>query len=101
MPSPTNIAAALFSLDAVYVLTGAVLWVFAALNFRDRDNANRKGSALFWLVLGAIFVLGGVMPHWLTGLLVLLMVGLDGAGRVGHKARAEGRTPSGQAAPKG
>ena len=47
MPSLTNITAALFSLDAVYVLTGLVLWVFAALNFRDRDNANRKGSALF------------------------------------------------------
>jgi uncharacterized membrane protein len=101
MPSLSNIAAALFSLDAVYVLTGLVLWVFAALNFRDRDNANRKGSALFWLILGVIFVLGSVMPHWLTGVLVLLMVGLDGAGRVGHKGRAEGTTKSGQAAPKG
>jgi uncharacterized membrane protein len=100
MPSPANIAGALFSLDAVYVLTGLVLFVFAALNFRDRDNANRKGSALFWLVLGIIFVLGGVMPHWLTGVLVLVMVGLDGAGRVGHRPRAEGTTKSGQAAPK-
>ncbi|HEX8338660.1 MAG TPA: DUF979 family protein [Pyrinomonadaceae bacterium] len=100
MPSLTNIAAVLFSLDAVYVLTGLVLWVFAALNFRDRENANRWGSALFWLTLGVIFVLGSVMPHWLTGLLVLLMVGLDGAGRVGHKARAEGATKSGQAAPE-
>ena len=101
MPSLANIAAALFSLDAVYVMTGLVLFVFAALNFRDRANANRKGSALFWLILGAIFILGSVMPHWLTGVLVLVMVGLDGAGRVGHKARAEGTTKSGQAAPKG
>ena len=100
MPTLSNIAAAIFSLDAVYVLTGLVLWVFAALNFRDRDNANRRGSALFWLILGVIFILGSVMPHWLTGLLVLLMVGLDGAGRVGHKARAEGTTKSGQAAQK-
>jgi len=100
VPSLTNISAVVFSLDAVYVLTGLVLWVFAALNFRDRDNANRRGSALFWLTLGAIFILGSVMPHWLTGLLVLLMVGLDGAGRVGHKARAEGTTKSGQAAQK-
>jgi uncharacterized membrane protein len=100
MPSLTTIAAALFSLDAVYVLTGLVLWVFAALNFRDRDNANRRGSALFWLILGAIFLLGSVMPHWLTGVLVLLMVGLDGAGRVGHKSHAEGTTKSGQVAPK-
>ena len=101
MPSTTNITAALLSLDAVYVLTGVVLWVFAALNFRDRENANRAGSALFWLVLGAVFVFGSLLPHWLTGALVLLMVGLDGAGRVGHKARAGETTKSGQAVPKG
>jgi uncharacterized membrane protein len=96
-PQLSNLTGALFSLDAVYVLTGLVLWVFAALNFRDRANAHRTGSALFWLVLGAIFMLGSLMPHWLTGLLVLLMVGLDGAGQVGHKARpGEETTKTGQ-----
>ena len=100
MPPLANITAALFSLDAVYVLTGFVLFVFAWLNFRDPENANRRGSALFWLALGVIFALGSVMPHWLTGLLVLLMVGLDGAGRVGHKAGEGGTTKSGQAAQK-
>ncbi|HEY0173106.1 MAG TPA: DUF979 family protein [Pyrinomonadaceae bacterium] len=100
MPSPTNITAALFSLDAVYVLTGLVLWVFAALNFRDRDNAKRAGSALFWLVLGIIFALGSLMPHWLTGLLVLFMVGLDGAGRVGHKSRQGATNGAGQRVPE-
>ncbi len=100
MPSLTNIAAALFSLEAVYVLTGLVLFVFAALNFRDRANANRGASALFWLVLGVIFILGGVMPHWLTGLLVLVMVGLDGAGRVCHRPREGETTKSGQVAQK-
>ena len=100
MPTLSNIAAALFSLDAVYVLTGLVLWVFAALNFRDRANANRLGSALFWLVLGVIFIAGSLMPHWLTGALVLLMVALDGAGRVGHRARKGETTKSGQPVPK-
>jgi len=101
MPPLTNITAALFSLDAVYVLTGLVLFVFAWLNFRDRGNANRSGSALFWLALGVIFTTGSLMPHWLTGLIVLLMVGLDGAGRVGHKAREGETTKSGQAVQKG
>ncbi|MCA1567693.1 MAG: DUF979 domain-containing protein [Acidobacteria bacterium] len=100
MPSLTNITAALFSLDTVYVLTGLVLWVFAALNFRDRANANRASSAFFWLVLGIIFALGSVMPHWLTGVLVLLMVGLDGAGRVGLKPRKGETTKTGQVAQK-
>lgn len=88
MPSLTAFTNVVFSLDAVYIMTGVVLWVFAALNLRDR----RTGNALFWLVLGVIFALGSFMPHWLTGLLVLSMVVLDGAGRVGHKAGSEATT---------
>jgi uncharacterized membrane protein len=99
MPSLTAFTNVVFSLDAVYIMTGVVLWVFAALNLRDR----RTGNALFWLVLGIIFALGSFMPHWLTGLLVLSMVVLDGAGRVGHKAgseattKHEGKTKQGEA----
>ena len=76
---------ALVSLNTVYVLTGLVLLVFAALNFKDRSNKHRNGTALFWLILGLIFTLGSLLPYWLTGLLVLVMVAIDGAGRVGHK----------------
>lgn len=78
----SSIASALFSLDAVYVLTGLVLWVFAAMSFRDRANKRRKGTGLFWLILGAIFVFGSSLPYWITGLLVLTMVGIDGTGGV-------------------
>ena len=78
----TMILKALFSLDMVYVLTGIVLWIFAAMTFAGRGNARRIGSGCFWFTLGLIFVGGSLMPHWLTGLLVLVMVGLDGAGRV-------------------
>jgi uncharacterized membrane protein len=35
-------------------------------------------------MLGVIFAGGSIMPHWLIGLLVLAMVAIDGAGRVGH-----------------
>lgn len=72
----------LFSLDAVYALTGAVLMVFAWINFKDRTRARRVGSALFWLTLGIVFIAGSFMPHVVTGMLVLLMVMIDGAGRV-------------------
>jgi len=77
-----TIADKLFSLDSVYVLTGLVLWVFAAMAFRDRANKRRRASGTFWSVLGIIFVFGSVMPHWLTGLLVLAMVSIDGLGGV-------------------
>lgn len=80
--------AAFFTFDAhrmleiVYVITGLVLMVFAGLTFRDQKNPRRIGSSLFWLTLAIVFLLGSIMPHWLTGLLVLVMAGLDGAGRV-------------------
>lgn len=80
----------LFSLDAVYLLTGIVLFIFAAMTFADQTNPRRIGSGLFWLVLGLIFAAGGVMPYWLTGLLVLLLVTLDGSGQVG-KSEAQSR----------
>lgn len=81
-----SIADSVFSLNSVYVLTGLVLWVFAGLTFRDRANKRRNGSGLFWLILGVIFVFGGKLPHWFTGLLILAMVGIDGSGGVarGH-----------------
>jgi uncharacterized membrane protein len=75
-----------FSLDAVYVLTGVVLLIFAWMTFADRTNPRRVGSGCFWLTLGIIFAFGSLMPHWLTGLLVLFMVALDGAGRVSRSA---------------
>jgi uncharacterized membrane protein len=82
----TNVS--LFSLEAVYVLTGLTLLIFALMTFADRTNPRRVGSGLFWLTLGIIFLFGGVAPHWLTGLLVLLLVALDGFGQVG-RGRAE------------
>ena len=95
MLSATAIFKALLSLNTVYVLTGLVLLVFATLNFTDRSNKHRVGTALFWLILALIFILGSVLPHWLIGMLVLVMVVIDGVGRVGHK-RADEITKSGQ-----
>jgi len=76
----TNLS--LFSLEAVYVLTGVTLLIFALMTFADRTNPRRVGSGLFWLTLGIIFMSGGVAPHWLTGSLVLFLVALDGFGKV-------------------
>ena len=71
-----------FSLEAVYVLTGVTLLIFALMTFTDGANPRRLGSGLFWMTLGIIFVFGGVAPYWLTGLLVLFLVALDGFGQV-------------------
>lgn len=73
-----------FSLEAVYVLTGVTLLIFAWMTFTDSANPRRVGSGCFWLTLGIIFMFGGVAPHWFTGLLVLFLVALDGFGQVGR-----------------
>jgi len=73
---------AIFSLETIYILTAIVLLVFSFITFRDRTNPRRVASAVFWLILGCIFGLGGVIPNWLTGILVLALVALDGVGRV-------------------
>ncbi|HKP86977.1 MAG TPA: DUF979 domain-containing protein [Blastocatellia bacterium] len=72
----------LLSLEAVYALTGVVLFIFAWMTWADRGNPRRKTSAAFWLILGVTFAFAGALPHWVTGLLILAMVALDGAGRV-------------------
>lgn len=92
-----TISSKLFSLQTVYVMTGIVLLIFAALNLRDRTNKTRIGTALFWFTLGLVFALGSVLPTWVVGLMVLLLVAIDGAGRVGRGAASEAEvTKSGQ-----
>ena len=86
--------AAAFSLEAVYVATGAVLIAFALLTFADRAHGHRWGTGTFWLILGIIFALGSALPHWTTGLLVLVMVALDGCGLVGQGVSTEAATPA-------
>ena len=95
MTSLSTIAATIFSLKAVYALTGCVLFVFSCLNLRDRTNPSRVGTALFWFILGVIFAFGGTLPTWVTGLLVLSLVAIDGAGRVGRGV-SDDVTKSGQ-----
>jgi uncharacterized membrane protein len=78
----TNVVQAIFSLETVYFLTGLVLFAFAWLTFADRRHPVPAGSALFWAILGVIFILGTHLPHAITGFLVLTLVVLDGANRV-------------------
>lgn len=77
----------LFSLETVYAMTGLLLLIFGGLAWRDgagSGRARRVGRGVFWILLGLIFIFGGQLPHWVTGLLVLAMVAIDGLGLVGQ-----------------
>jgi uncharacterized membrane protein len=78
----THVMQSIFSLETVYLLTGLVLFVFAALTLADKQHPTPAGSACFWAVLGVIFIFGSYLPHAVTGFLVLILVVLDGANRV-------------------
>ena len=72
----------LLNLDIVYAMVGIVLLIFSIMTFRDRESRHRYSSGIFWLLLAIAFAFGTYLPHWLTGVIVLTMVALDGAGRV-------------------
>lgn len=78
----TSVLQTLFSLETVYLLTGLTLFAFAYLTFTDKRHPCPTGSALFWFILGTIFIFGTHLPRAITGLLVLTLVALDGANRV-------------------
>jgi uncharacterized membrane protein len=79
----------LLNLETVYVMAGMVLLVFALMTFRDRANPHRYASGVFWLLLAIAFIFGSLLPPWLTGILVLAMVAIDGLGRVSRGAYDE------------
>ncbi len=73
---------ALTSLEAIFVLSGVVLLIIGAFTFADRANPARVETGMFWILLGLAFALGNVLPYWVTGLLVVAMVAIDGLGLV-------------------
>lgn len=60
-------------LEFFFVLVGLQLVYTAYKVFKDTNNSKRIGSALFWLDLGALFMLGKVLPNAVNGLLVVLL----------------------------
>ncbi len=79
----------LLNLDTVYVIAGIVLLVFAVMTWKDKANPHRLASGVFWFLLAIVFAFGSLMPHWLTGIFVLVMVAIDGLGRVSRGAYNE------------
>lgn len=69
-------------LELIYCLVGLMLLWFALLTFGDQQHPHRLATGSFWLLLGVLFGAGSLLPHGVAGLLVVLLVLLDGAGLV-------------------
>ncbi len=89
-----QLMARFLTLDLVYAITGLLLLAFGLTTAGDRHHQRRYVSGIFWIILGVIFLGGSLLPHWTTGLLALVLVVLDGSGRVGQGGPAGGDSAS-------
>jgi uncharacterized membrane protein len=82
------------SVDHLYILAGTLLIIFAVRSFGDKGNSKRLGTGLFWFVYGLTFLLGGLVPPGVIGLMVvaLALIGsfnLMGRGSYPERSREE------------
>lgn len=63
-------------LEIVYIIIGLQFLHTAYSASRDVNNPRRLGTALFWGILGFIFVTGSYLPNLLTGILVVAIAAL-------------------------
>ena len=61
-------------LEVMYILIGLVSVYTGVRNAKDSTNEKRVGSAVFWIVLGVLFIFGKWIPAAATGALLFVMV---------------------------
>ncbi len=83
------------TLETAFALIGALLWGYAVQVAGHRQRAGRWLAAAYWFVLGALFGFGAWLPHWVSGLLVVLLVGIEAGGGVRLQATPAPSSPTG------
>ena len=76
----------MINLHWLYVVAGAVFAAFSLSSARDRTNPKRLGNAAFWGLLAVSFWFGDFLGDIGNGALVLALVGIAGAHRLGKGA---------------
>ncbi len=79
----------MITLQWIYCLAGAYLLCVAALGLRDRDNRRRRTTALFWGLLGAMFLAADRLPAAAVGAVVVALTCLAGFGGLGRGRYAD------------
>ena len=67
----------------VYILLGLVSGGVAVVSGRDRANPRRFNNAAFWGLYAMTFIVGPLLPDVVNGVIVLLMAGIAGIGKLG------------------
>jgi uncharacterized membrane protein len=76
----------MIGLNLVYPVAGIVFLLFAISALRDRSNAKRLGTALFYALIAVSLIAGDRLGDLGNGVLVLGLVAIAGLGRMGRGA---------------
>ena len=60
-------------LEIFYIMVGLFFILTMMFTLKDKNHKTRFGTSLFWGILGAIFILGEVIPSSITGLLIVVI----------------------------
>ncbi|WP_337926429.1 DUF979 domain-containing protein [Luteimonas saliphila] len=74
----------MITLQMIYWLAGAYLLAVAALGLRDRHNPRRHATALFWGLLGLMFLAADRLAPVAVGVVVVVLACLAGFGGLGR-----------------
>jgi uncharacterized membrane protein len=74
----------MITLQWIYWLAGAYLLAVAVLGLRDGGNPRRFTTALFWGLLGAMFLAADRLPAAVVGVVVVALACLAGFGGLGR-----------------
>ncbi len=66
----------MITLEHMYILTGILLFVFAAYTLMDKKQPRRLGTAAFWCLYGITFCFGKMLPGWVVGTIVVVMTAI-------------------------
>ncbi len=62
-----------YLLEAIYILAGLVALIAAYYAYKDKEHKARVYTALFWAVLGLIFIFGKMIPPVVVGGAIVLL----------------------------
>ena len=60
-------------LEVFYILVGLFFILTMLFTLKDKNHKTKYGTALFWGILGVIFILGKAIPSVITGLLIVVI----------------------------
>ncbi|MCF0148263.1 MAG: DUF979 domain-containing protein [Clostridium sp.] len=60
-------------LEIFYIMVGLFFMLTMMFTLKDKNHKTKYGTALFWGILGVIFILGNIIPPAIIGLLIVVI----------------------------